>query len=177
MIRGCAPTRRHHGAETIDRFSVAILRGGCQNPGPAAKEIGPGGADACRRRPGERMAADESQALRQVTRGFDDRVFGAADIGHDGVPAEAGRQFAQSGDVLTNGSRQQDEVRGLRERQLGSAVVSRMEALRGVDDLRPVDRDNPAGRPRFAQRERDRAPDQSAADDSDLVKHAMLMRC
>ena len=174
MIRGCAPTARYQSAEAIDRVSVAVLYTGRQNPGPAAKEIGTGGPDPRGRRPGERMAADESQSLGQMTSGFDDCPFGAADVGHDGVAAETARQLAQNTDVLTDRSRQHDEVRGRCQRQLGPSLISRTEALGGGDGLRPVDRDNPAGRPRFPQRERDRASDQSAADDGDLVKHAML---
>ena len=174
MIRGERADGRRQELEALDSFRVAIPSLGVRIQGRPRKRSARAASMPASRRTGERMAADESQALGQMTRRFDDRLLRAPDIGHDRVPADARCRSRKHADVLTDRSRQQDEVRRLRQGEVVSARVSGMQAqaasttaVRSIATMRHVGH---ASRSASATD----PPIKPAADDGDLVKHAML---
>jgi hypothetical protein len=95
------------------------------------------------------MPADESQALRQVLRRLDHGALRTPHIGDDRLSADALHEIPKGVDVLTDGSRQHDEVSPRRQGKVIAPGIGRLETHRPVDDRLAVDRNDSAGRPRL----------------------------
>ena len=142
------------------------------------EQIGTRRLDSSDRGAGERMPADEAQALGKCALAASTVVpFVLPTSVTIASPAMVPRQLAQHVEVLPDGRGEDDQLR--RPPAIASSLAPNGDRLRGArlrEHLRAVDADHLAARPAPADRQRQGAADQAAANDRDAREDGRYRR-
>jgi hypothetical protein len=167
-MRGTAPSTGER-EELVERLATAVPRGRKQ-PGTPLEQIGPRVLEPARRRSAEGMPANEREARRQLPRGRDDVPLRAAGIGDDGGPCQAFVELPEPQEILSHGSGEDHHVGVREDEKVVRGDVDRMQPHGRLEHVLVVHRNDERLRPELACRERNRSPDQTEADDPDLLE-------